>query len=109
MLLAVAPLLALGYNDEGEAGLRFGVVPGGEDARALGSHRELGVLGVDRLAHDLRCHHEMFQMIRELAERASIPVARIGLPEDIWLAVRFILECDYFNGRTIDVDGGLVM
>jgi 3-oxoacyl-[acyl-carrier protein] reductase len=40
---------------------------------------------------------------------ANIPVARIGLPEDIWLAVRFVLECDYFNGRTIDVDGGLTM
>jgi 3-oxoacyl-[acyl-carrier protein] reductase len=40
---------------------------------------------------------------------ASIPVGRIGLPEDIWLAARFILECDYFNGRTIDVDGGLSM
>jgi 3-oxoacyl-[acyl-carrier protein] reductase len=40
---------------------------------------------------------------------ASIPVGRIGLPEDIWLAVKFVLECDYFNGRTIDVDGGLSM
>ena len=40
---------------------------------------------------------------------ANIPVGRIGLPEDIWLAVRFVLECDYFNGRTIDVDGGLNM
>jgi 3-oxoacyl-[acyl-carrier protein] reductase len=38
-----------------------------------------------------------------------IPVGRIGLPEDIWQAVRFIIECDYFNGRTIDVDGGLSM
>jgi 3-oxoacyl-[acyl-carrier protein] reductase len=40
---------------------------------------------------------------------AMIPVGRIGVPEDIWLAVKFALECDYFNGRTIDVDGGLVM
>jgi 3-oxoacyl-[acyl-carrier protein] reductase len=40
---------------------------------------------------------------------ASIPVARIGVPEDIWLAVKFVLECDYFNGRTIDVDGGMSM
>ncbi len=40
---------------------------------------------------------------------AAIPVGRIGLPEDIWLGVRFVLECDYFNGRTIDVDGGLSM
>jgi 3-oxoacyl-[acyl-carrier protein] reductase len=40
---------------------------------------------------------------------AAIPVGRIGLPEDIWLGVRFVMECEYFNGRTIDVDGGLSM
>jgi 3-oxoacyl-[acyl-carrier protein] reductase len=40
---------------------------------------------------------------------ANIPVGRIGVPEDIWLAVKFVLECDYFNGDTIDVDGGLAM
>ncbi len=38
---------------------------------------------------------------------STIPVGRIGTPEDIWLAVKFVLECDYYNGRTIDVDGGL--
>ncbi|HZU95157.1 MAG TPA: SDR family oxidoreductase [Planctomycetota bacterium] len=37
---------------------------------------------------------------------AQIPVGRIGQPEDIWRAIRFIFECDYFDGRTIDVDGG---
>jgi len=40
---------------------------------------------------------------------SAIPVGRIGEPEDIWLAVRFCLECEYFNGRTVDVDGGLTM
>lgn len=40
---------------------------------------------------------------------AAIPVGRIGVPEDIWVAVKFVIECDYFNGRTIDVDGGLSM
>jgi 3-oxoacyl-[acyl-carrier protein] reductase len=40
---------------------------------------------------------------------AAIPVGRIGNTEDLWLAVKFVLECDYFNGRTIDVDGGLSM
>ncbi len=40
---------------------------------------------------------------------ANIPVGRIGVPEDIWRAVKFVLECDYFNARTIDVDGGLSM
>ncbi len=38
---------------------------------------------------------------------ATIPVGRVGQPEDLWLAVKFCLECDYFNGRTIDVDGGI--
>lgn len=38
---------------------------------------------------------------------AAIPVGRIGEPEDIWRAVQFIIECEYFNCRTIDVDGGL--
>lgn len=38
---------------------------------------------------------------------AQIPVGRIGVPEDLWVAVKFALECDYFNSRTIDVDGGL--
>ena len=40
---------------------------------------------------------------------AAIPVGRIGVPEDIWLAVKFVLECDYLTGFTIDVDGGLRM
>jgi 3-oxoacyl-[acyl-carrier protein] reductase len=40
---------------------------------------------------------------------AAIPVGRIGLVEDLWIAVKFVLECDYFDGRTIDVDGGLSM
>lgn len=38
---------------------------------------------------------------------AQIPVGRIGTPDDLWVAVRFALECDYFNARTVDVDGGL--
>jgi 3-oxoacyl-[acyl-carrier protein] reductase len=40
---------------------------------------------------------------------AAIPVGRIGVPEDIWHAVKFSIECDYLNGRTVEVDGGLTM
>lgn len=40
---------------------------------------------------------------------AAIPVGRIGEPEDLWKAVKFSIECDYFNGYCIDVDGGLSM
>ena len=38
-----------------------------------------------------------------------VPCGRIGVPEDIWVAVKFVYECDYFNGKVIDVDGGLAM
>ena len=41
--------------------------------------------------------------------RAAVPLGRIGKPEDIFVAVRFILECDFFTGQTIDVDGGGIM
>jgi 3-oxoacyl-[acyl-carrier protein] reductase len=37
---------------------------------------------------------------------AGIPVGRIGNVEEIWLAVKFIIECDFFTGRVIEVDGG---
>lgn len=40
---------------------------------------------------------------------AVVPVGRVGEPEDIWKAVKFSIECDYFNGKVIDVDGGLSM
>ena len=37
---------------------------------------------------------------------AGIPLRRVGRPEEIWLALKFIIECDYFTGRVIEVDGG---
>jgi 3-oxoacyl-[acyl-carrier protein] reductase len=40
---------------------------------------------------------------------AAVPLGRVGEPEDIWQALRFIIECDYFTGRVVDVDGGLSM
>ncbi len=38
---------------------------------------------------------------------AQIPLRRVGKPEEIYQAVKFIIECDYFTGRCIDVDGGV--
>ena len=39
----------------------------------------------------------------------GVPLRRAGKPFEIWQAVRFILECDYFTGRCIDVDGGITL
>jgi 3-oxoacyl-[acyl-carrier protein] reductase len=36
-----------------------------------------------------------------------VPLRRVATTDEIFLAVKFILECDYFTGRCIDVDGGL--
>ena len=40
---------------------------------------------------------------------AGIPLGRLGRPADVWQAVRFIVECDFFTGRTVEVDGGAAM
>jgi 3-oxoacyl-[acyl-carrier protein] reductase len=37
---------------------------------------------------------------------ATIPLGRIAEPYEIWQAARFIIECDYFTGSIIEVDGG---
>jgi len=39
----------------------------------------------------------------------AVPLRRVADPEEIFLAVKFIVECDYFTGRCIDVDGGMVI
>lgn len=40
------------------------------------------------------------------ALHAGIPLGRFGTTHEVWLALKFILECDYFTGRVIEVDGG---
>jgi 3-oxoacyl-[acyl-carrier protein] reductase len=37
---------------------------------------------------------------------ASIPVGRLGRPDEIASTVVFLLENDYVNGRVIEIDGG---
>ncbi len=38
---------------------------------------------------------------------AQVPLRRLGKPEEIAHAVRFIFENDFYTGRCIDLDGGL--
>jgi 3-oxoacyl-[acyl-carrier protein] reductase len=40
------------------------------------------------------------------ALRAAIPLGRVGRPHEVWLALKFIIECEFFTGRTVEVDGG---
>jgi 3-oxoacyl-[acyl-carrier protein] reductase len=53
---------------------------------------------------------EMVQQIRsEVLDKikAQVPMGRLAEPAEIAHTARFIIENDYFTGRTIGVDGGL--
>ncbi|HKK15578.1 MAG TPA: SDR family oxidoreductase [Gammaproteobacteria bacterium] len=39
--------------------------------------------------------------------RAKIPLGRLGKPEEIGHSAIYILENDFFNGRVLEIDGGL--
>jgi 3-oxoacyl-[acyl-carrier protein] reductase len=39
--------------------------------------------------------------------KAQVPLNRLGQPEEIAHAVRFIFENDFFTGRCLELDGGL--
>ena len=45
----------------------------------------------------------------EMVEKmvSQVPMRRLGSPEEIYAGLRFIVECDYFTGRCLDIDGGL--
>ncbi len=38
-----------------------------------------------------------------------VPLGRMEEPAEIFAGVRFIVECDYFTGRCLDIDGGVVL
>lgn len=37
----------------------------------------------------------------------GVPLGRVGKPDEIFAGIKFIVECDYFTGRCLDIDGGL--
>jgi 3-oxoacyl-[acyl-carrier protein] reductase len=39
---------------------------------------------------------------------ARIPLGRLGKPEELSLAVRFIIECGYFTGECLEINGGFL-
>lgn len=41
--------------------------------------------------------------------RRACPANRFGEPEEMWRAVKFVIETEFVNGRTIEIDGGASM
>ncbi len=40
---------------------------------------------------------------------SGVPVRRLGTPQEIYQGIKFIVECDYFTGKVIEIDGGLTI
>ena len=47
------------------------------------------------------------EMLEKMVQ--PVPLRRIGTTEEMYKAVKFIIENDYFTGATIDVNGGMVL
>ena len=85
---AVIGLTKSAAIDYAEQGLRFNVVaPGFVDTPILAGMRPEVLEGMLK----------------------AVPLRRVASTDEIYSAVRFILECDYFTGRCIDVDGGMTL
>ncbi|MEO1268306.1 MAG: SDR family oxidoreductase, partial [Myxococcota bacterium] len=39
----------------------------------------------------------------------GVPMRRAGSCEEIFKGIQFIVECDYFTGKCLDIDGGLTL
>lgn len=37
----------------------------------------------------------------------GVPLRRLGSPAEIFQGIKFIIECDYFTGKVLDIDGGM--
>ncbi len=74
-------------------------------AQELARHG-IRVAGVAPGFSDTRMVARMKPVLQEQFKR-RIPLNRFGKPEEIADAVSFIFENDYYNGRILEVDGGL--
>ena len=39
----------------------------------------------------------------------GVPLRRAGSCDEIFAGVKFIVECEYFTGKCLDIDGGLTL
>jgi 3-oxoacyl-[acyl-carrier protein] reductase len=74
-------------------------------AKELARHR-IPVAGIAPDYCETRLVAAMSQKVREKVV-ATVPLRRLGQPDEIARAALFILQNDYFDGRVIEIDGGL--
>jgi len=74
--------------------------------------KELGMFGIRSAAiapgfFDTESTHHSLSDSQLKKWQQSIPLNRLGEKKEILSAIEFIIENDYFNGRTLEIDGGL--
>lgn len=74
-------------------------------AKELARHR-IRVAGIAPGFSDTRMVARMSPKIREKMV-ATIPLKRLAAPEEIARGALFVLQNDYYNGRILEIDGGL--
>lgn len=90
----------------------YGAAKAAVNALTVTWSKELGRLGI-RVAAIAPGFLETASTRRALSERhvenwvKQTPIGRLGSPQEMVQAIRFIIENGYFNGRILELDGGL--
>ncbi|RMD52106.1 MAG: SDR family oxidoreductase [Nitrospirae bacterium] len=88
----------------------YSATKAGVDAMTVTWAKELARYGIRVAA--IAPGYIMTEMVAKIKQEvldkiiAQIPVGRLGEMKEISRTVQFIIECDFVNGRVIEVDGG---
>ncbi len=88
----------------------YSATKAGVDAMTVTWAKELARAGIRAVA--IAPGYIMTEMVAKIDQKvldkiiAQIPVGRLGEMKEISRTAQYIIECDFVNGRTIEVDGG---
>src|SRR3990172_2332401 len=88
----------------------YSATKAGVDAMTVTWAKELAKAGIRAVA--IAPGYIMTEMVAKIDQKvldkiiAQIPVGRLGEMKEISRTVQFIIECDFVNGRTLEIYGG---
>lgn len=100
---------------EGSVGqVAYSAAKAGVNGMTVALAKELGSLGI-RIAAIAPGFLDAVSTRRALSEdalsriRKSIPLRKLGHPRHLYHAIKFVIENEYFNGKVLNLDGGLTL
>jgi 3-oxoacyl-[acyl-carrier protein] reductase len=100
---------------KGNAGqTAYSAAKAGLEAMTMVWAKELGDFGIRSVAVApgfMDTDSTLYAASQEVLEhvKKETPINKLGNAADIARAVQFAIECDYVNGKTLKIDGGLVL